>query len=361
MKRIHWITLAIVVVLIGLIASRVSDRNKEAAMLKEATQPPTPVVAVHPKRGTLHEWVKVTGRLEARHETKVVAQANGRIAQLLADDGAFVKRGQLLAVISPDEAQDQVRQSEAAEGVTAANLLNAEQELARYKPLFAEGGISALQMESYEAKVRSLKAQMAQARASTNLTRTRLGHHRVLSPVSGQVTKRLVEVGDFAAGSPLFTIASTQQVDALFDLPEKELGRISVGQSVRVIPVASLPPVIGTLREIAPTVDPQTHLVQVKVSLPSPLSPGLSVTGEIQVASISGGTLIPVEALMTRNQTLKVMLARADKAAEVPIRLLGRNTEAAAVEGLSPRDVLIVAGQTFVKHGDPVTVQVRNP
>lgn len=360
MKRVRWIALAVVILLIGLVAMRVSDRKKEAAMLKEATQPPTPVVAVHPRRGTLSEWIKVTGRLEARHETKVVAQANGRIAQLLADEGQWVKKGQLLAVIAQDEALDQVRQSEAAEAVTAANLLNAEQELARYKPLFAEGGISALQMEAYEAKVRSLRAQMKQAKASTNLTRTRLEHHRVVSPVAGQITKRMAELGDFATGSPLFTVSSTQQVDAVFELPERELGRVSMGQSVKVIPVASLPPVTGTIREIAPTVDPMTHLVKIKVSLPKPLNPGLSVTGDIQVASVSGKTLIPVEALISRGNAVKVMLAKNERAVEIPVRLLGRNTEKAAVEGVSPADVLIVAGQTFVKNGDPVAVQVRD-
>jgi RND family efflux transporter MFP subunit len=185
----------------------------------------------------------------------------------------------------------------------------------------------------------------------------------VTAPIAGQITVRNVDAGAMAAaGVALFTLAQTANLRAEFDLPERQLARLYRGQAVMVASTAQPEkPVRAKVTEISPIVDPQSRLVRIKVDLPNNgvFRPGLSVDGEFVLAEKDKAMTLPLEAVAVVGDRSTVLVMVDGKVAERDVKTGIRNLRQIEIlQGLSPGETVIVAGQTFVKPGDVVDVEV---
>lgn len=379
MRRTRTIAIVlIIVVALGLLVSKRMKERKAEKLLLENTKPsPTRVVGVHPLHTALQDTFKAAGSVAARAQVVITPKVGGRIARLLVDEGDFVRPGQLLADIDHTELSAQLAQSEAAVASAQAaisqgkiNLISAETDERRMKELIDQKAISQQQYDQAVVRtqlakqsIEAAQAQLQQAKATVRFNQANLANYAVTAPMAGQITTRNVDAGAMAAaGVALFTLAQTASLRAEFDLPERQLAKLYRGQAVLISSAAEPDkPVRAKLSEISPVVDPQSRLVKVKVDLPSNgvFRPGLSVDGQFVLAEKPNALAVPLEAVtMTANEA-SVLLQRDGKVVHQVVTTGIRTLDRIEIlSGLSTGDTVIVAGQTFVKPGDPVAAEI---
>lgn len=214
---------------------------------------PTPPVArfrgAPLTRGEVIRQVTPTGRLEARVTVDVGAQVSGRIAEILVDYNAPVKKGQILARLDPASLTAQVDQSRAGRRAARAalqqakvQLEDAERRLARIEPLAAQGIESQESRDSARSAVAlarvavdSAGAQLALQSAGERLAKTNLDYTVIRSPIDGVVISRSVDVGQTVVSAlqtpVLFTLAQDlRKMRLLAAIDEAEIGQVDAGQ-----------------------------------------------------------------------------------------------------------------------------------
>ncbi len=200
---------------------------------------------------------------------RVFTSVAGRVVSILADVGKQVKKGDALLVIdSPDYAQA-VADNNRAE----ADLQLKQQVLARAKLLFAANGMAQKDMESAESDAHQAEAEAIRARARLkNLNSDKSSSKYVLlAPRSGVVSERQVnadsEVAPGAA-APLFVITDPLHVWGMIDLPEQDIDKVRLDQSV-VVDVDAYADAFfsGKITAIVGAMDPVTRRIQVRCEI----------------------------------------------------------------------------------------------
>lgn len=217
--------------------------NQTKPHIKYKTEPVT--------KGDLIESVTASGTVNPVISISVGTQVSGTIKQIYADFNSPVKKGQLLAQIDPSLFEAQVAQGQANVYNAQANLqkirsimANDEKTYNRNKSLYNRNFISKSDVDLAEAtyysdraQVASAQAQIAQASAALRNNQTNLRYTRIVSPVTGIVVTRNVDVGQTVAASfqtpTLFLVAqdlTKMQIDT--NVAEADIGKIQLNQDV---------------------------------------------------------------------------------------------------------------------------------
>ena len=206
------------------------------------------------ERGDVTGRVTATGTLSALVTVQVGSQVSGRIAELNADFGQRVKRGQVIAKLDRRMFEAQAEQgranSEAAGGdleKAQAQAEEAERKLKRTRTLADQNLVAKAELDAAETAAKAAKAGVAaasgnraQAAAGWHQAKVNLGYTTIISPINGIVISRNVDVGQTVAASlqapTLFTIAedlSKMQVHAA--VSEADVGRLEPGMTATFV------------------------------------------------------------------------------------------------------------------------------
>jgi RND family efflux transporter MFP subunit len=230
--------------------------------------------------------VRATGTIEAT-EVDVAAQTTGQVRELRVDDGSSVKLGDTLAVldrIAPMAAFSQAQ----------ANLGLAQASARRVHALLASGNATRQEKDNADT-------QLAQAEAALVLARKGLDNCYIISPLSGTVTGKAVEVGDLAIpGGFIVSVSKLDTVKLTIYVSETELPRVKLGAKAEVKIDAEPKRVYpGRVTYISPTAEFTPKNIQtredrvklvfgVRLEIPNPdgtLKPGLPADATVQVAT----------------------------------------------------------------------------
>jgi HlyD family secretion protein len=199
------------------------------------------------ERGGLVGKVTATGALAATVTVQVGSQVSGRIAELYADFGQRVKKGQVVARLDPQlyaAALEQARANrDAAAGQLAearAKAENAQRQYQRSKELGEKNLISPQELDGKTSKavgakaaVQAAEGDLAQAMAALHQAKVNIGYTTIVSPINGVVISRNVDVGQ--------TVAASLQAPTLFTIAE-DLGKMQVHAAVSEADVGKLLP-----------------------------------------------------------------------------------------------------------------------
>ena len=178
-------------------------------------EPPAAAV-VHPSRGPAIEAVYATGVVEAIDFARFGATVAGRLAELRVDEGDVVQKGDVVARL--DDSQPRARLQDAK-----ARLTMAEADIARDRALMNRGVVAVQTLERAQQ-------ERDQAAAAVDLFARQLQDYMVLSPLSGTVMKRNVELGETeAANAVMFEIASTARKRIAADVDERDIAGVRLG------------------------------------------------------------------------------------------------------------------------------------
>ena len=223
-------------------------------------------VDTHPIVGS----VTADGALMPREEAAVLPEVTGyRVARVLVEEGEYVHAGQPLVELDRSLIVSQLAQQKALATQAAVQAEQAEAQAARVKGLDGSGVLSQEQLDQRRFQARSARATANAQAAAAHDTETRAGKFKVTAPVSGLVLERAVRPGDLSAGgaTPWFRIARDGQIELRAELSEQDLGRVKIGQAVKVT-LTQGGTADGTIRLISPQLNAQSRLGFVRVRLP---------------------------------------------------------------------------------------------
>jgi len=357
------ITLAALGLFVG--RSHAADGAKPAATAKPALT----VALVQPKSSMLTIKLAANGSVAAWQEASVGAEANGlRVAELHAQVGDTVKRGQLLASFAAESVQADVALARAAVAEAQANAAEAAANADRARAVQGSGAISAQQVNQYLTQEQTAKARVESAKAQLDSQLLRLKNTQLLAPDAGVISARTATLGSVVgAGTEMFKLIRQGRLEWRGEVTSAELGRITTGTSV-LVTAPSGAQIKGKVRSLAPTVDAATRNGLVYVDLPSAekgaapsvaasFKPGMYARGEFELGS-SGGLTVPQSAVVVRDGFSYVARVGADnRVAQVKVqtgRIVGDQIEIQS--GVKPEDKLVASGGSFLSDGDLVKV-----
>ena len=171
--------------------------------------PPPKVTVALPVRQPVTRYLELTGNTAAVNSADLVARVSGFVHAISYEDGATVKKGDLLFTIEPEPYDVKLEQAKAAESGAESNLKQAQNTLDRQKELLARQSASQAQYDQALAVRDSEHANLLQARANTKLAELNVDYAHVKAPFDGVVSARKVSVGEFVGASATPTVLAT--------------------------------------------------------------------------------------------------------------------------------------------------------
>ena len=336
----------------------------------------------------------VSGTLVPRDEVLVAPELDGvRVAQVLAEEGDRVVKGQVLARLSRDMLDVQVTQNAASLARSQAAIeqarsqidqsaATAEEErlsLERAQALRRSGNATEVTLEQRTSASRSANGRLAASRnglamaeADLALIRAqraeldlRSARTEVKAPIEGIISRRSARVGMTAStsGEPLFRLIAHGIVELEGDVTETGLGVLKEGAPA-LIDVGGDATVRGKVRVVYPEIDRTTRLGKVRVSLdPDPaLRIGAFARGTLEVAR-RHGLAVPVSALLYDEDGGASVLAVVDgRVAERKVRTgLATAAFVEIADGLRAGEIVVARAGSFLQPGDAVRTVPNAP
>ena len=181
------------------------------------------VTEIKPQSTTLYK--EYPAILKGQQTVEIRPKIAGYIEQILVDEGAYVKKGQLLFRINDNDLQAVLRSSEAQVKVAEADVYTAGINLEKTKPLVEKAIVSKFDLESAESALKAKEAQLAQAKANMENAKANLQYASITSPAEGTIGTFPYRIGSLVSSSiaePLTTISNTAKMYAYFSLNEKD-------------------------------------------------------------------------------------------------------------------------------------------
>lgn len=333
------------------------------APVAAAARPALTVTVTTAQRAMLASTFAATGTVQAWQEASVGAEGAGwRLAEVLVQVGDRVRKGQLLARFDTRVAEADLAQQRAVVLEVEAALAEAAANAQRARELQPAGMISAQQFTQALTVERTLKARLEAQRAAVYAQELRLAQGQVLAPDDGVISARGATVGAVAQpGQELFRLIRQGRLEWRAEVPAVDLGRVRVGQRVRLAPVGA-EAVTGRVRMVAPTVDPATRNGLVYVELAaglgaSGLKAGQFARGEFE-AGQAEGAMLPQSAVVLRDGFSWVFIVGADQKVRQAKVATGRRDgeRVEVISGLPAQARVVVSGAGFLADGDTVRV-----
>jgi RND family efflux transporter MFP subunit len=305
--------------------------------------------------------VPATGSIFPWQEVIVGAEVGGyRVAAVLVDVGSRVQKGQPLVQLSGDMLQADLASREAALRSAEAAEINASAALRRGQSVATSGALSAADLDRLKAEQVAAQARVETARVDLHTAQLRVGYATVTAPDSGTVTSRTVSVGQVAqAGQEMLRMLRQNRVEWRAEVPESQLSRIKVGQTVQVSAVDGSV-LKGRVRAVAPTVQTnnRTGIAYVDIT-GGDARPGMFARGAIE-AGKGPALLVPVASVVIQDGYSYVFVMKGDNKVERRlVQQAGMHGDSMEVaSGVAAGDVIAVTGAGFLKDGD--TVRVNN-
>ena len=318
---------------------------------EEQKRPPPMVATVQPQPHVFRDEIEAVGSARANEQVTLAANVTERIERLLFEDGMYVNRGQLLAVLS--SAQEQ-----AALAGARANATEASSQLERVKSLSARGFAT-------RALLDQQRAALSEARATAASVEAQISDRMIRAPFAGYLSLRNISAGAIvASGTPLVTVSDLSRIKLDFTVPETQLGALRPGQPIRAY-ASAFPdaPIEGRVSVIDPVIDPQSRAVMVRALLPNPgvrIKPGMLLTVRIETGR-HGALALPEIAILSEGDTRYVYTVdRENKVKRMPLRTGLRDNGLVEVSGLPANAQVISEGVVKVSEGRKVRVAARD-
>jgi RND family efflux transporter MFP subunit len=344
--------------------------------------PPPKVTVAKPVQKTVTDYLEFTGNTQAIYTVQLRARVEGYLEALHFQDGADVKKGDLLFTIQPEQYQAQLQQALADVQSQQAALDHAETEFKRYSRLYEQKAAAATDVDNWRFQRDSAKAALMNAQAQIDLAKLNLSYTRVTAPFNGRMGRRLVDPGNLVgAGGQETTLAEINQIDPIYVyftiseielLRARKLQRDAGGGDYRSRPI---PAYVGLANEhgyphegridfASITVDPSTGTLLLRAVLPNGnrvLLPGLFARIRVPVGREANAILVPEVALGLDQIGRYVLVVNDKNVVERRSVRLGQAFDTMRVieEGLKGDERVVVNGLQRAIPGREVSPEVQ--
>lgn len=355
----------LVLILVTTLLLGCGGQKKKEAPAEAPEIPRVETVKLEP--AVWHQSVRTFGVFEAAEEVILSADFSAKVNKVEFKEGQKINAGHIM--VEFDKARQRMESQQAATDIAnvLAKLENARAQYERRKELMTEGSISQEQLEAVQINLSTWETRYEQSLIGKSLAHHNLRRTRLLSPVSGRVVSRNIEVGETAMpGQALAVIHVTDTMRVLTHATEKEINAIQVGARCSV----SSPGVRGWeyvchVEQRGGEADPATGNFPVRLTVENQdglLKPGMTAVVKLSGLEVSDAMLLPASAVVDRNRQRVVFKVEQGKAVEVvPVLAAAFGDDVQPVlHGLQFGDQIIVGGLRNVVDGTPVKVVADN-
>lgn len=339
-------------------------------------RPPLTVELAPAKRMSITSEITVVGNLVGEATVSVAPRVAGRLQDISVRLGDRVGRGQRIARIEDFEIQEQVKQAEAALEVALATIRQREADLQlaktnaeRSRSLYERQLLPKQTLDDNEARYQSAiaaldlaRAQNAQSKARLDELRINLANMVITSPVTGFVSKRLVDPGAFVSqNSPVAEVVDVTSVRLEANIVERDLKQLKAGDPTRV-EVDAFPGehFMGRIARVSPVLDPATRTAPIEIEIPNSgfrLKPGMYARVGILTGSKKDALVVPSDAVVDLGGRRGVFTPLNQSAAFRTLQLGSESDEHIEVlSGLNEGDLVITTGAGALRDSDRIQI-----
>jgi RND family efflux transporter MFP subunit len=328
-----------------------------------------------------------TGSLEPKSRFDVAPKVAGWLKELLVDVGDTVESNQVIAVLDDEEFAQEVEQARAELQVAKANAANyasdldiAKREYERSKQLREKQIASASELDVSEASFNASQtrykvslAQVAQKEAALKTALVRLSYTKVQAfweegDQARVVGERFVDEGELlSVNQPIVSILENNPLTAVVYVIERDYPKVTIGQQA-IISTDAYPgrTFTGSITRIAPLLKESSRQARLEVEVPNPdltLKPGMFVRARVEFARHENATLIPLPALVKRDNKDGVFIADTKnlKARFVPVNTGIINGEIVEIAEPQISGLVITMGNHLLEDGSDITLPKMEP
>ena len=343
---------------------------------REAKGPaPVPVVTQTIQNADFPVYLNGLGTVQPYRTVTVRSQVDGQVIKVEFRQGQMVNEGDLLVQIDPRPFQAALGMAQAKKAQDEANLKNAQLDLERYSQLAKQDYASRQQLDTQQAKVDTLNAQIKGDQASIDNAQTQLSYTTIRSPLTGKVGFRLIDPGNIVHATDqtgIVTIVKLQPISVVFTAPEENVGQINKALSAGTVPVIALSSdstktlAQGRLALVDNKVDQASGTIQMKATFENKdnaLWPGLSVATRLLIDTQRNVLVISNDAIQHGpNGLYSFVVGKDNKVEKRDIEVGDEGTSQSVVrKGLASGDRVVTTGQYRLTEGALVTPRNANP
>ena len=335
---------------------------------------PIPVTVRAVQNADFPVYLNGLGTVQPYNTVTVRSRVDGQVVKVGFRQGQMVNEGDLLVQIDPRPYQAALGQAQAKKAQDEANLKNAKLDLERYNTLAKSDYASRQQLDTQQAKVDQLVAQIQGDQAAIDNAGTQLSYTSITSPLSGKTGFRLVDPGNIVHASDMTGIVSIvklQPISVVFTAPEENIGEINNALAVGTVPILALSSdgtktlAQGHLALVDNQVDQASGTIRMKATFQNSdnaLWPGLSVATRLLVETQKNVIVVPNEAIQHGPNGLYVfVVGDGNKVEPRDIKVGDEGTnQTVVVKGVVAGDRVVVAGQYRLTQGAVVDPRESN-
>ena len=377
-QSIPWWAYLLFVLLASFVLYRIFQQRASEA---KAAQPPVrPVLVAKAITKDVPLYLDEIGTCAAYETVQVQAQVSGQIIARNFQDGADVKKGDLLFTIDPRSYQAAFEQAQGQLAQAQSKLVLDQITLKRQQELRARNVISPQDLDTAQATVKSDEALVKTAEGALAAAQVNLDYCNIRSPINGRAGLRLVDVGNVVTGgngggggAVLLTIQGLDPIYTDFTVSETDLAlvrRYLGGPNVKVETRAadgSAPPRLGDLYFIDTAVQPGAGTVKARGVTPNPdhaLWPLEFVRVRFILDLFKDATLVPSQAVQISQNGPFLFVVKPDNTVDLrPVKPGQRQDgDLTVIQGaVQPGESVVVTGQLALAPGMKVDPKPYNP
>ena len=329
---------------------------------------PIPVTIGQAKTADFPVYLNGLGAVEPYQTVLIRSRVDGAVIKIAFKQGQMVKLGDVLAQIDPRPYQAALDQALAKKTQDEASLRDAQLNLQRYAGLAKQDSVSLQQLDTQQATVDQLTAQIKGDQAIIDNAQTQFDYTTIRAPITGKTGFRQVDAGNIvhaADTTGIVTIVQLQPISVVFTAPEEDVPQINKALAAGVAPVTALSSdglttlSRGHLSVVNAAIDPASGAIGMKATFENAdgaLWPGLSVSTRLLVDTLKQVIVVPDGAVERGPDGLYAFVIGGDNKVATRAITVGQEGDGQSVvlTGLTAGETVVTAGQYRLVRGSLV-------
>lgn len=350
-----WMSRAVLVTVILFISPLVLGAQQKGP----PPLPPAKVAVAEVTSGMAAPHSTFVGTVYYQEVSEVASEVNGLVEKVSFEEGKRIKRGEDLVKLNSDLLQKTIKATRASYQQAKNDLEKAKVDFNRIERLYREGLASEQEHDDLRFKARGEEMKADSLKAEVERLEAELQRKVIKAPFDGVVLEKQVNTGEWLSpGSPVATIARSDVVDIVVNVPEEALHFIKPGQAA--LAESGGKKIEGKVFTVVPKGDIATRTFPVKIRVQNNpfLFEGMEAKVNLPIGKNRKSLFVHRDAVITMAGNTIVFAVIDSKATLMPVKVSGYDGTMAWVDsnGLHEGMKVVIKGNERLRDGQPVDI-----